>query len=235
MCQTFLHSLKNFCFYFSFQGIPEVCHIGRLFGAFKMCVVNMLNHGLPCLQLIGVRNIVEKQQKFFRTGLHIFIHGSIWLPILLCVTGSFFTPANSHPQVVGPVVSAPSVIFVAVYIGTIVVIGVYHPADSQRRGILFISLPGHHQHLQDLFLYFPVMTKGTDNPFFRYLFCGKGGVETQSAESEEIGCRQIMPCPVLVISGVDHCCDSAIGVSHGFSCHNVFHRIPVFLTVSTEL
>ena len=82
----------------------------------------------------------------------------------------FHRPVDTDSLPVGKMIRSPLRIFVPVHIGTVVVVWIDHPTNTEWRGVIFINFRGFQEHLFNFRDYFFVVTEGLFDPFFGNFF-----------------------------------------------------------------
>ena len=114
-------------------------------------------------------------------------------------------------------------------------IRIYHPSDSQRTGILLISFPRTQQQTDNPIHHFILTGKAHAHPLFCNLFGRKRCGIRQTTKTIKIRSRQIISCPVFIITGITNCGNSRILISISTATYYICYCIRFFLAISLKV
>ena len=117
----------------------SVRHRLRFRVSFKMIVINPLDQGPPVFHPERIGQPVIEQQVQIRACFRIFVFGLNRFRILEQIACSGLRPVDTDRVTVCLVVGSPQIVFIAGRIRAVMIVRGDHPADTERRGILFID------------------------------------------------------------------------------------------------
>src|SRR6266568_6609731 len=198
----------------------------RLFCAFVMRIVDVLDNGLAGMQHVCIWHVMHEEQQLIRAVREWLINLLLFGRILPDVSGpSRNCAVHANALRIGAVPLAPAVPLRRFDSGAIMwAQNVGESTRSERPCIALIDVPRRKQHLRDRINNFGIVAEGQPRPFIRDLFCAQIWIPRHASEGIKISHGQWVTQPVVVKTNVHYCIESAEWPMPSLPNHNLLYR-----------